>query len=54
MSALEHHQEENLDQDSIFTAAYIAAFSPRSKEACVRQGIEPEDLMYQYVYISAG
>jgi DNA primase len=34
--------------DQMFTEAYVRAFSPRSKEACLRQGIDPEELIYKY------
>ena len=40
--------QDDADQDSIFTDAYVAAFSPRSKEACARQGVVPEDLIWRY------
>ena len=31
--------------DAVFTPAYVAKFSPRSKEACQREGILPRELI---------
>ena len=34
-------------EDTAFTLEYVTQFSPRSKEACKRQGIELTDLVYR-------